>query len=69
MIDAFVEGVKILSIDGAAPLDAGYPSAGTVALIYKQSDKTGVVAEFIAFALSAEGQEAVRKSMSGGAAN
>ena len=42
----------VLSIDGRAPRDPGYPSAVTLALIYKTATKDAEAAAFLAFATS-----------------
>jgi phosphate transport system substrate-binding protein len=41
-----------LTIDGKAPSDAAYPYYGTLALIFKEKNKTGAIAKFAEFATS-----------------
>ncbi len=59
------KGIKSMSIDGQAPTEEGvrskkYPYARPT-FFYTNGEPTGEAARFIAFALSAEGQEIVRK--------
>lgn len=54
--------VNILSIDGVAPTDAAYPSATTLALIYKPDARTGGVAKFLDFTQSSAGRMAIEQA-------
>lgn len=59
------KGIKSMPIDGQAPTEEGvrskkYPYARPT-FFYTNGEPTGEVARFIAFVLSAEGQEIVRK--------
>ncbi len=60
--DAVVADVNILTIDGIAPTDAAYPSATTLALIYKEKSRTGHVARFLDFTRSAAGRTAIESA-------
>ena len=44
--------IAVLSIDGNAPRDPAYPSAVTLALIYKAATRDAAAADFLAFATS-----------------
>lgn len=49
---ALAGDLAILAVDGNAPRDPGYPSAVTLALIYKVTTKDAAAADFLAFATS-----------------
>lgn len=51
--------VNILSIEGKKPTESDYPYAGTLALIYKEKNKTGAIERFIEFAKSPNAQKAI----------
>ena len=51
--------VNIFSIDGKKPIEAGYPSAGTLALIFKQKNYTGNLKKFVKFATSNSAHDAI----------
>ena len=44
--------VDILTINGKSPTDADYPYTGTLALIFKEKNRTGDIAKFVEFAVS-----------------
>ncbi len=48
-------GVKVLKIDGRMPIDAGYPSAVSLALIYKAAREDAEIRSFIDFIKSQSG--------------
>jgi len=50
---------KVLKIDGKGPFEDGYPSHGTIGLIFKEANKTGNVEKFIKFATSPDAREAI----------
>jgi phosphate transport system substrate-binding protein len=52
-------GVTIVQIDGKSPTDPGYPSFTTLALVYKEENRTGALGEFIAFATSSSARPAI----------
>ena len=54
--------VNVLNINGVEPLAEDYPYFGTLALIYKESNKKGDVAEFVAFATTGPGRESIFKA-------
>jgi phosphate transport system substrate-binding protein len=54
--------VRILKIDGKDPTDAGYPTSVTLALVYKEKNKTGNIKRFIDFLKSTSAQDAVQRS-------
>lgn len=56
---ALANNLKVLKIDGKAPTDPGYPTAGTMALVYKEANHTGTIKQFIDFATSKAAQEAI----------
>jgi len=60
--EAIAANVKILSIDGVAPTDPAYPSATTLALIYKPDVNTGDVAKFLSFTQSAAGRTIIERA-------
>jgi phosphate transport system substrate-binding protein len=51
--------VTVLKIDGKFPTDEGYPSAVTLALIYKPGTVTGDAKSFVGFAASAKARQLV----------
>jgi len=57
--DALTMDVQILTIGGVSATDAGYPSTGTLALIFKESSNKGNMAKFLAFASSPAAHEAI----------
>lgn len=57
--DALSANVRILAVGGVSATDAGYPSTGVLALIFKEPSNTGDVAKFLAFASSAAAHEAI----------
>ncbi len=58
--DAVNANVRVVSINGKAPTEAGYPSYGVLALIFKEQNETGVVSDFIEFVLSPDGAAAIK---------
>ena len=54
--------VGILDIDGKDPLDEGYPSFATLALIYKEANYAGDIKNFIEFATSESAWEAIKQA-------
>ena len=59
---AIANELKVLKIDGKAPTDEGYPTLGTIALIYKEANFSGDIKRFVEFATSQAPQEAIRKA-------
>jgi len=54
------EGLTVLRIDGHHPTEDGYPSAVTLALIYKDGTLDSNMEAFIAFVRSGQAQELIR---------
>ncbi|MHA7775325.1 PstS family phosphate ABC transporter substrate-binding protein [Roseibium sp. M-1] len=54
------EGLSVLRIDGHHPTDDGYPSAVTLALIYKDGTLDGDMEAFISYVQSGQAQELIR---------
>lgn len=54
--------VNIFSIDGKKPTEAGYPSAGTLALIFKQKNYMGNLKKFVEFATSDGAHDAIESA-------
>lgn len=54
--------VNILGIGGKKPLDADYPSFTTLALIYKEANRTGDIGKFIEFATSESASEPIKEA-------
>jgi len=54
--------VITLTIDGKAPSDAAYPYYGTLALIFKEKNKTGNIAKFVDFVTSKATHETIKKA-------
>ena len=52
--------VDILTINGKKATDAGYPSAGTLALIFKEKNYQGNIKKFGEFATSANAHDAIK---------
>lgn len=57
--DALTVNVRILTVGGVSATDAGYPSTGVLALIFKESSNEGNVASFLSFASSAAAHDAI----------
>lgn len=57
--DALTADVRILTIGGVSATDAGYPSSGVLALIYKESSNKGNIAKFLEFASSGAAHAAI----------
>ncbi|MFB3885958.1 MAG: PstS family phosphate ABC transporter substrate-binding protein [Thermodesulfobacteriota bacterium] len=51
-----------LTIDGKAPSDAAYPYFGTLALIFKEKNKTGGIAKFADFVKSKAAQQVIKEA-------
>jgi len=51
--------VRILQIDGRSPVEAGYPSFTTLALVYKEANNSGMLGKFIDFAASSSANAAI----------
>lgn len=54
--------VTVFTIDGKAPNDPAYPSFGTMALIFKEKNKTGDIKKFVEFALSDAAHDTIASS-------
>lgn len=54
--------VTVLSIDGKTPTDSSYPYSGTLALIFKDKNKTGNIEKFIDFATSANAKAIIKEA-------
>ena len=52
----------MLKIDGKAPTDDGYPTLGTIGLIYKEANFSGNVKGFVEFATSKAAHGAIMKT-------
>lgn len=59
---AIANNLKVLKIDGKAPTDEGYPTLGTIALIYKEGNFTGDIKSFVEFATSGEAAAAIKSA-------
>lgn len=57
-----LQNVNVVSIDGTGPTDSGYGIVGELALVFKEQNRTGTVADFIAFLKSEAAGEAIRKA-------
>lgn len=51
--------MKVVKIDGKAPTDPGYPTAITMAFVYKEANNTGSLKQFVEFATSSAAHEAI----------
>jgi len=51
-----------VTIDGKGPSDAAYPYYGTLALIFKEKNKTGNIAKFADFVTSKATQEIIKRA-------
>ena len=54
--------VDVLKIDGKSPTDSGYPSFGTMALIFKEKNKTGAIKKFVEFATSSAPHDVIKNA-------
>ena len=52
--------VEILTINGKNATDAGYPSTGTLALIFKEKNDRGNIKKFVEFATSFDAHDAIK---------
>jgi len=52
--------VDTLTINGKKATDAGYPSAGTLALIFKEKNNTGNIKKFVEFVTSADVHDVIK---------
>ena len=52
--------VDILTINGKKATDAGYPSTGTLALIFKEKNDRGNIKKFVEFATSFDAHDAIK---------
>jgi len=59
---ARLSGVKCLKVDGKSPTDAGYPSIGTMALIFKDTNRRGYIDDFVNFATSKSARNAIKNA-------
>jgi phosphate transport system substrate-binding protein len=62
MADAAKVAVTVLSYEGIAPLDKGYPFLGVLALIYKDANLVGDVKGFVDFVVSAKARPVIVKA-------
>lgn len=58
--NAKAANVITLTIDGKSPNDAAYPYYGTLALIFKEKNKTGNIAKFVDFVTSKSAQGIIK---------
>lgn len=54
--------VNVLAVEGKKPGEPGYPSGVTLALIFKEKNKTGNIKKFVEFATSSIAQDAIRSA-------
>lgn len=54
--------VKILKIDGRSPMDTDYPYMGTLALVFKEQNKTGSIAKLLEFTASEGARDIIRSA-------
>jgi len=54
--------VKILKIDGKTPTDPGYPSFTTLALVFKEANRTGALERFLDFLGNPEARAAITRA-------
>lgn len=54
--------VRILSLDGRTPEAPDYALAQTLGLVFKEKNKSGIIADFVSFAVSPEAHEAIKNS-------
>jgi phosphate transport system substrate-binding protein len=62
LADAAKVAVTVISVDGIAPLDKGYPFLGLLALIYKDANLKGDVKGFVDFVVSAKARPVIVKA-------
>jgi phosphate transport system substrate-binding protein len=55
-------GVTVLALDGKNPLDEAYPCALTLAMVFKEENKTGVIGDLVEFATSSDAHPAIREA-------
>ena len=51
--------LTVLKIDGQKPIEAGYPSSGTLGLIFKAKNYKGNIKKFVDFATSPQAHVAI----------
>ena len=54
--------VDVLKIDGRPPTDPGYLSVGTMALVFKEKNKTGSIKKFVEFASSEAAHDVLKRT-------
>lgn len=59
---AINSNLSVVNVDGKSPRDDGYPSIGTMGLIYKEENNTGAIKAFIDFATSDSASEVITKA-------
>ncbi len=55
-------GVEILTIEGKLATDSDYPYAGTLALIFKEKNKSGNIKNLVEFASSPSSHDAIKQA-------
>ncbi len=54
--------LAVVNIDGVTPVQAGYPSVGVMAFVYKEANNTGGIKKFLEFATSASSHEIIKQA-------
>jgi len=59
---AVANNLKVLKINSKSAADKGYPYFGTIGLIYKDKNLTGITKDFVEFAVSPNVHDAIKKA-------
>jgi len=59
---AIAKGLNVVTVDGVAPVQAGYPSVGVMAFVFKEANNTGTIKKFLEFATSTAAHEIIKKA-------
>ncbi|MCL7489448.1 MAG: hypothetical protein M8357_14880, partial [Desulfobulbaceae bacterium] len=59
---AVANNLKVLKVNGKVATDKGYPYFGTIGLVYKDKNLTGITKDFVEFAVSPNAHDAIKKA-------
>ena len=59
---AIANGLKVLKVNGKGAAEPGYPYFGTIGLIYRDRNLTGITKDFVEFAVSPKAHDAIKKA-------
>ena len=59
---AIANSLKVLKVNGKGAMDNGYPYFGTIGLVYKEANLTGITKDFVEFAVSPNAHDVIKKA-------